>query len=134
MGEIFDFFDFFDQTPILDLFIEWQVWAVVIFLALFTLVFAAGKYRLGRDGYQALKEHYPQVSEERWERVNGYFERYGAPVVFFSFVPVMAWIIPPAAGAYGIRLRPFLFWAFLAKMVRYWLLIIIVVGIYELIS
>ena len=134
MGEIFDFFDFFDQTPILDLFTEWKVWTLVIFLTILTIAFSVAKYKLGQAGYESLKEHYPQVEEERWDRVDGYFDRWGAPVIIFSFLPLLAWIIPPAAGAYGIKMRSFLFWAFLAKMVRYWLLIIIVVGVYELIS
>ena len=54
-------------------------------------------------------------------------------VVFFSFLPLLAWIIPPAAGAYGISLGPFLVWAFIAKMVRYWILISIVFDGFHLI-
>ncbi|UCG24638.1 MAG: hypothetical protein JSW55_01145 [Chloroflexota bacterium] len=122
------------EPDLTDLFSDWRVWAIVILLAAVTLIFSVAKYRLGQSGIQALKEHYPQVSDERWERVNGYFDRWGAPVVLFSFVPFLAWVIPPAAGAYGIRIRPFLIWAFLAKMVRYWLLIIIGFGIYKLVS
>jgi membrane protein YqaA with SNARE-associated domain len=119
---------------ITDLLRDWRLWSVVILLTTLTVVTSVAKYRLGRTGFQTLKEHYPQVSDERWERVNGYFDRWGAPVVLFSFLPLLAWIIPPAAGAYGIRFRTFLVWAFLAKMVRYWLLILIVFEIYRLIS
>ena len=133
MGEIFDVFDIFDKTPILDLFLDWRVWAVVILLAVLTLIFSVAKYRLGKSGFDTLKERYPQVSDERWARVDNYFQRWGAFVVFFSFLPLLAWIIPPAAGAYGIRFAPFLIWAFIAKMVRYWLLIIIGFVLYELI-
>jgi membrane protein YqaA with SNARE-associated domain len=133
MGEIFDVFDIFDKTPILDLFLDWRIWAAVILLASLTVFFSVAKYRVGRDGIATVKEHFPQVTDERWERVGSYFERYGSPVVFLSFLPFLTWIIPPAAGAYGIRFRPFLFWAFIAKMVRYWLLIIILVVFYELI-
>jgi membrane protein YqaA with SNARE-associated domain len=119
---------------ITDLLRDWRLWSVVILLTTLTVVTSVAKYRLGRTGFQTLKEHYPQVSDERWERVNGYFDRWGAPVVLFSFLPLLAWIIPPAAGAYGIRFRTFLVWAFLAKMVRYWLLILIVFEIYRLLS
>jgi membrane protein YqaA with SNARE-associated domain len=122
------------RLDVVDLLLDWRVWAVVIFLTVLTLVFSVAKYRLGKSGFETLKEHYPQVNDERWDRLNGYFDRWGAPVVFFSFVPFLAWIIPPAAGAYGIRFRAFLFWAFLAKMVRYWLLILIGFAIYELLS
>ncbi len=116
-----------------DMLRDWRLWLVVIFLTSITLVTSVAKYRLGRNGLETLKEHYPQVSDERWEMVGSYFERWGALVVLFSFLPLLAWIIPPAAGAYGIRFRSFLVWAFIAKMVRYWILILIVFGGFQLI-
>jgi membrane protein YqaA with SNARE-associated domain len=44
----------------------------------------------------------------------------------------LAMVVPAAAGAYGVRIGPFLFFAFLVKMARYWLLIIIVFAIYQI--
>ncbi len=116
----------------LDIFLDWRAWSLVLFLTILTLITSVAKYRLGKSGFETLKERYPQVSDERWQRVNSYFDRWGSPIVLFSFVPVLAWIIPPAAGAYGISFPPFLVWAFLAKMVRYWILLIIVVGGFQL--
>jgi len=116
-----------------DMLRDWRLWLVVIFLTSITLVTSVAKYRLGRNGLETLKEHYPQVSDERWETLVNYFDRWGALVVLFSFLPLLAWIIPPAAGAYGIRFRSFLVWAFIAKMVRYWILILIVFGGFQLI-
>jgi membrane protein YqaA with SNARE-associated domain len=113
---------------IFDMLSDWRLWLVVIFLTTATLVTSVAKYRLGKNGLESLKEHYPQVSDERWDRVGNYFQRWGSVIVLFSFLPLLAWIIPPAAGAYGIKFRPFLVWAFLAKMVRYWILILIVFG------
>lgn len=118
---------------LIDTFLDLRLWALVIFLTAITVVTSVAKYRLGRNGLETLKEHYPQVSDERWRTIDNYFQRWGAPVVLFSFLPLLAWIIPPAAGAYGIRFRTFLVWAFLAKMVRYWILIIFVIGGYQLI-
>jgi membrane protein YqaA with SNARE-associated domain len=121
------------ESPMLELFLDWRLWSLVIFLTAITVVTSVAKYRLGRNGLETLKEHYPQVSDERWRTIDNYFQRWGAPVVLFSFLPLLAWIIPPAAGAYGIRFRTFLVWAFMAKMVRYWILILIVIGGYQLI-
>ncbi|HET6447252.1 MAG TPA: VTT domain-containing protein [candidate division Zixibacteria bacterium] len=118
---------------LIDMLSDWRLWLLVIFLTTITLVTSVAKYRLGRSGIDVLKEHYPQVSDERWAMAGGYFERWGAFVVLFSFLPLLAWIIPPAAGAYGVKFRPFLAWAFVAKMVRYWLLILIVFGGVQLI-
>jgi membrane protein YqaA with SNARE-associated domain len=114
-----------------ELFYDWQAWLIVLFLTTVTLVSSAAKYRLGQSGMQVLKERYPQVSDERWDRVDGYFDRWGAPLILLSFLPLLTWIIPPAAGAYGIRFRTFLIWAFLAKLLRYWLLLLLAVGIYQ---
>jgi membrane protein YqaA with SNARE-associated domain len=104
---------------------------VVLFLATVTLILSVAKYRLGQSGMDALTERYPKVSRERWQRLFRYFDRWGAPFVGLSFVPLMTWIIPPGAGAYGIRFRPFLFWAFIAKVVRYWLLVLLLFIIYK---
>jgi len=38
--------DIFNSTLIIDLFTEWQLWAVVISLTALTLVSSAAKYRL----------------------------------------------------------------------------------------
>lgn len=118
---------------LVNLFLDWRIWAVVILLTGLTVVTSVAKYRLGRDGLETVKERFPKVSDDRWKTLDRNFERWGAPYVLLSFVPVLAWIIPPAAGAYGIRFRTFLIWAFLAKMVRYWLLIVIVFELYRLI-
>lgn len=118
----------------LSLFADWRAWVLILVLATFTLLTSVAKYRIGQGGYQALKQNFPQVSDERWERAANYFQRYGSPVVFLSFLPVLAWIIPPAAGAFGIEFRPFLVWAFIAKLVRYWILAHLIVGGYQLIS
>ena len=113
---------------------DWRAWSVVLFLTLITLFSSIAKYRLGRSGLETLKERYPQVTDERWESVGGYFDRWGAPLVLLSFLPLLGWIIPPAAGAFGIRFGSFLVFAFLAKVVRYSLLLLIASQLYELLS
>lgn len=118
----------------LDLFLNWRLWGLDLILAAITVSASVAKYEIGKGGFKALKEHYPQVTDERWDQVNGYFDRWGAPLVLISFIPVLTWIIPPAAGAFGIRFRNFLIFAFLAKVIRYWILILIIVGTYDLVT
>ena len=115
------------------LLLDWRLWAVVLVLGGITVIASVGKYKLGQGGYQVLKNHYPQVSEERWETVHQYFVRWGAPLVLASFLPFLTWIILPAAGAFGIRFRTFLIFAFLAKIIRYWIMAFTAAGVYEII-
>ena len=118
----------------LDIFIDWRAWSIIIVLALLTQVMSLAKYRLGQAGLDVVVERYPQVSGERWNKLGEYFQRWGAPIVFFSFLPVLALIIPPAAGAYGVKLVPFLIFSFLGKIVRYWILFLIVFGGFQIFS
>ena len=118
----------------IDLFLEWWAWTIVLVLTLLTLISSVAKYRLGKSGLPTVKERFPRVSDERWERLDRYFQRWGAAFVFFSFLPILALVVPAAAGAYGIRFGPFIFFAFLAKVVRYWILIIILFIAYQIIT
>ena len=115
-------------------FIDWRAWGVIFILAALTLIMSVAKYRIGQAGLEALEKRFPEVSPERWEKAGEYFDRWGAPVVFLSFLPVLGIILPAAAGAYGVRFRSFLVFAFLAKVVRYWLLLLLVVGGFKAIS
>ena len=123
-----------DNVTILDLFLNWQVWAIVVALSLLTLISSVAKYRLGKSGLPAVKEQFPQISEDRWERLDNYFNRWGAFVVLFSFLPVLAMVIPPVAGAYGVRFGLFLVFAFLAKLIRYWILVLLLFLGYQIIA
>jgi membrane protein YqaA with SNARE-associated domain len=118
----------------LDLFVDWRAWLIIILLALVTQIMSLAKYRLGQAGLDVVIERYPQIPGERWNKLGEYFQRYGSPIVFLSFLPVLALIIPPAAGAYGVKLAPFLIFSFLGKMVRYWILAIILFGGFQIVS
>ena len=117
-----------------DTFTDWRAWSIILVLSLLTLISATAKYRIGKGGLPVVKERFPQVDDAKWDRVGGYFDRFGSVVVLLSLVPVLAWVIPPAAGAYGVRFVPFLFFAFIAKLIRYWILFIIAYGGYQLIT
>ena len=114
------------------MFTDWRAWGIILGLSLLTLISATAKYRIGRLGLPVVKERFPQVDDSKWDRVGGYFQRFGSVVVLLSFVPLLAWVIPPAAGAFGIGFVPFLFFAFLAKLIRYWILFIITYGGFQL--
>ena len=52
-------------------------------------------------------------------RAASWLRRFGAPVLFFSWVPVVGDAIPLAAGWLRIGWLPALFWIGLGKLVRY---------------
>lgn len=118
----------------LNLFLDWKLWGLDVLLALITVSASVAKYEIGKGGFKTLQEHYPRLKAETWEKAKGYFDRWGAPFILISFVPILTWIIPAAAGAFGIGFRTFLVFAFLAKVIRYWILILLFFGAYQVVT
>jgi membrane protein YqaA with SNARE-associated domain len=46
----------------------------------------------------AIREKYPQVPEERWAQLEGWFEHWGALILLLTVLPGFGTVIPPAAG------------------------------------
>ena len=112
----------------MDLFTSPLAWAVVL---TFTIIGVAGSlptYYLGREGMPAIREKYPQVPEERWAQVQGWFDRWGALILLLTVLPGFGTIIPPLAGANGVRFIFFILMVSLAKLIRFWVLALLVFG------
>ncbi|UCG25620.1 MAG: hypothetical protein JSW55_06430 [Chloroflexota bacterium] len=112
----------------MDLFTSPLAWAVVL---TFTIIGVAGSvptYYLGQKGMPAIREKYPQVPEERWAQVQGWFDRWGALILLLTVLPGFGTIIPPLAGANGIRFIFFILMVGLAKLIRFWVLALLVFG------
>ena len=80
-------------------------------------------YLAGRWGrhFWALRRQSPPP--EALARAEHFFGRWGSPVLFFAFLPVVGDPLTLAAGVLRIGLPVFLFWVTLGKMLRYALLI-----------
>lgn len=76
----------------------------------------------------ALREKYPNVSEERWQQLEKLFERWKALILLLTAIPGLGTIIPPAAAANGIRLPFFILMVFLAKLIRNWIIVLLTFG------
>lgn len=112
----------------MDLFTSPLAWAVVL---LFAIVGAAGSvptFYLGRKGLQAVRERYPRIPEERLQQVHGWFDRWGTLLLVLTVLPGFGTIIPPVAGANGIRFPFFILVIFLAKLLRFWILALVIFG------
>jgi membrane protein YqaA with SNARE-associated domain len=112
----------------MDLFTSPLAWAVVLIFAVIGTAGSLPTYYLGRQGMPVIREKYPQVSEERWQRLERAFDRFGALILLLTVFPGLGTIIPPAAGANGIRLPFFILMIFLAKLIRFWFLALLLFG------
>ena len=112
----------------MDLFTSPLAWTVVLVLAGIGVAGSLPTYYLGRKGMPAIREKYPQVPEERWAQVEGWFERWGVLILFLTILPGFGTVIPPIAGASGTRPVFFVLMIGLAKLIRFWVLVLVVFG------
>lgn len=112
----------------MDLLTSPLAWGVVVIFAAIGTAGSIPTYYLGKQGMSVIREKYPQVSAERWQRLERAFDRFGAPILLLTVFPGLGTLIPPAAGANGIRFGFFLPLVFLAKLIRFWILALLVFG------
>lgn len=85
-------------------------------------------YGVGKWGAAFVFARYIQVEKAVLDRQAQTFSRWGAPILFFAWLPFVGDPLTVAAGA--LRVNPFLFtfWVVLGKACRYFILIVGVSG------
>ena len=112
----------------MDLLTSPLAWTIVLILAAIGLAGSLPTYYLGRKGMPAVREKFPNVPEERWQQAANLFDRWGAIILLLTMVPGLGTVIPPAAGVNGIKPVFFVFMVGLAKIIRFWIIILLVFG------
>jgi membrane protein YqaA with SNARE-associated domain len=80
-------------------------------------------YYVGRRGTEAVFEHYPELEGRQWERLEAAYQKWGAPTLALSGIPGLGAALLVAAGAFGTKIGIFLFWAFVGKVLRNWVVV-----------
>ena len=112
----------------MDLFVSPLAWVIVLVLTIIGVAGSLPTYYLGRKGMPAIREKFPDVSEERWLQIEGLFGRWGALILLLTVLPGFGTVIPPAAGANGIKPIYFVIMVGLAKLIRFWVIVLVVFG------
>lgn len=111
---------------------ELWAWLLVILLSVLGAVGNLTLYKVGEEGMEAVVSRFPQINPARFHRAGELFETRGSWILLLSSLPGLGLLLSAAAGAFGIRMLVFVLWVVVAKMVRNWLLLIIVVNVYHL--
>jgi membrane protein YqaA with SNARE-associated domain len=107
---------------------------LVVLLCALGLVTRLAFYKLGKEGWEAVADRFPQIKPEQWDRGRKLFETQGAWIVVLAVVPGLGMVISASAGAFGVKVPQFVLWVTVGLLVRYWLLLMLVVGIYSLVT
>lgn len=103
-----------------------RLWILVLLVSAGGTAGSLIPYYVGQRGTDAVFEHYPRLEGRTWERLEAIFTRWGAFSLIASGIPGLGAALLVAAGAFGIARPVFLFWVFLGKMLRYWVVVFVV--------
>ena len=100
--------------------VDFRLWILVLLVSGAGTAASLIPYYVGQRGTEAVFEHYPRLEGRPWQRLEATFGRWGALTLVLSGIPGLGMALLVAAGAFGIRRHTFLGWAFLGKVLRYW--------------
>jgi membrane protein YqaA with SNARE-associated domain len=117
----------------MELLIEPIAWLIVLLLSILGVVGNLALYRIGKGGEEVIRERFPQIKPEQWQRVKRLFDEHGTLALLLSGVPVLGSLLTTAAGAFEVRPFTFVVFVLIAKLVRNWLIVVVPLEIYRLI-
>ena len=97
-----------------------RIWILVLLVSGCGTAGCLALYYLGQRGTDTVFDRYPQLEGEPWQRLEAAFQRWGSFTLAISGIPILGTAFLIAAGAFGIRKRAFLIWAFVGRVLRYW--------------
>ncbi|MBW6462088.1 MAG: DedA family protein [DPANN group archaeon] len=76
-------------------------------------------YYVGFYGEKTFLSRYIKLESKQFKKSTTLFNRYGTPILFFSWVPIIGDALTIFAGIIGSDLKKFYLYVFTGKLVRY---------------
>ncbi len=86
-------------------------------------------YYIGKWGSDFVLARYLKTNQEKLDRARELFRRWGAPVLFFSWIPIIGDPLTVVGGILDVRFLTFSFWVLLGKTLRY----LLILGVIQLV-
>jgi membrane protein YqaA with SNARE-associated domain len=106
-----------------------QLWLLILVLSVVGSFARLPNYYGGLRGKEMIETLYPRIRPETWERVLDWYRRLGPVPLLIASIPFIGSLLTVAAGMAGIGRIYFLIFVFISKVVRNWLLLLIIAGI-----
>jgi membrane protein YqaA with SNARE-associated domain len=115
-------------------FFDLRAWLAVIVFSAVGVLFNLANYYVGQRGFEAVQERFHVIQPEKWDRATSWYTTRGSWILILSAVPMLGLILTTAAGALGVRRLYFLLWVAIGRLVRNWLVLLLLVWAYRLAS
>ena len=99
--------------------LDYNTWLILIVATAGNYLGGLTNYYVGKKGSDFIFSRFIKIEPEKIERARGLYGRWGAPVTFFSWVPVIGDPLLVVAGMLDMNLLAFTFWVGLGKFLRY---------------
>jgi membrane protein YqaA with SNARE-associated domain len=110
----------------IDVLLDVQIWLIVLFISVLGALARLTNYFAGSRGKQAIIEFYPRIKAETWDNTLAWYARLGPLPLLIASIPIIGTLITISAGMAGIGRNSFFFWVTLSKIIRNWLLVLII--------
>lgn len=97
----------------------YNVWLVLIFASVGNFLGALVNYYVGKQGSRFVFSRFITIDPKKMERAQARFNRWGAPVLFFTWVPFVGDPLAVVGGVMEVDLRTFTVWVLSGKILRY---------------
>ena len=84
---------------------------------------AVTNYYVGKYGTNFIFSRYIKMEPEKRQHIERMYQKWGSPLLFFSWAPVLGDPLTVVAGGFNLNLYIFTFWVILGKAFRYALVI-----------
>ena len=96
-----------------------DIWLILLFASTGNFLGALTNYYIGKWGGNFVFARFMKTDEGKIERAKGLFQRWGTPILFFSWIPIIGDPLAVVGGLMNVRLATFSFWVFTGKVLRY---------------
>jgi membrane protein YqaA with SNARE-associated domain len=105
-----------------------RIWLLVLLFSGLGTAGALVPYYVGQQGTKAVFHRYPRLEGRPWKRLERAFRRWGSPILIFSGLPLLGAALLVGAGAFSVERALFLLLVLLGKILRNWVLVLVVVS------
>ncbi|MBV7337151.1 DedA family protein [Chloroflexi bacterium TSY] len=99
---------------------------ILLFATTGNFLGSLSNYYVGKLGNRFLLAKYVTTDNARLQQAQTAYERWGAPILFFSWVPIVGDPLTFVPGILNRKVSTFAFWVLLGKVSRYWFILWVV--------
>ena len=103
--------------------LDYNIWLILVFATLGNYSGDLTNYCLGKYGNKFFLAKYLKPKVKKRRKLEKAYSKWGSPLLFFSWLPVIGESICIIAGAFNLNIRIFSFWVILGEAFRYMIVI-----------